>query len=99
MFWYNVVCVRDFWLDDDAIASAGIGEKPASDSIRDRFIGRVVLQGGKFTRHTGSHTEVIRVVTTEADKIAALREFCGVNIDVDDIQYIRNRAAELVTNV
>ncbi|KAJ6611707.1 hypothetical protein B0H10DRAFT_1809026, partial [Mycena sp. CBHHK59/15] len=60
-------------------------------------IGRYVLARDRVKRQVGETSEVMRILKTEYERAAALREIFGVEIYDEDVKYIRGRVAALVS--
>ncbi|KAG5353188.1 hypothetical protein C0989_009565 [Termitomyces sp. Mn162] len=85
-FYDKVVASRHFWLDEEACTT--------SDA---RLVGRFGMEGAVIRRHVGNRTEVVRTVTTEAERVEALGEFFGIDIPLEAVGYIHGRASALGT--
>lgn len=59
---------------------------------------RISITGDKAVKHIGEHREVIRSFKTELERVKALKELCGVDIDLDSVQHIIGRISALETN-
>lgn len=59
---------------------------------------RISITGDKAVKHIGEHREVIRTFKTELERVKALKELCGVDIDLDSVQHIIGRISALETN-
>jgi hypothetical protein len=106
IFWSNVLCVKHFLLSDEDItaireeartidADKGVESTAEGDPDKDVYLGRIFMMGGEIKRHVGSRSEVVRIVSTELERIKALRETFMIDIADDDEKYIRGRDAAL----
>jgi hypothetical protein len=106
IFWNNVLCAKHFVLSDEEIAmireetrkneaNKTAELKATAEGGSDVYLGRLVMTGGEIRRHIGSHSEVIRTVSTELERIRALREMFLIDISDDNERYIRGRDAAL----
>ncbi|KAJ8082770.1 hypothetical protein PM082_008626 [Marasmius tenuissimus] len=85
MFAHNVVCLKYFWLDEEQL------QKPNEE----RFLGSISLLGGMIRRNLGSRSEVVKELKTEEERIEAIREYFGIDVDKKGTEHIRGRAAAL----
>jgi len=107
IFWNNVLCAKHFVLSDEEIAmireetreneaNKTAESKASAEGDSDMYLGRLVMMGGgEIKRHVGSHSEVIRTMSTELERIRALRDMFLIDISDDDERYIRGRDAAL----
>jgi hypothetical protein len=103
IFWPNVICVRHFVLTPEDIQSikADIVASNATGHFKDdveptgMWMGRLIMMGDKVRRHVGNRMEVITSFTTEAERIVALRDLFGFQIDETDAIHIKGRDAAL----
>ncbi|KAF8076134.1 arylamine N-acetyltransferase 1 [Lyophyllum atratum] len=86
LFWENVICSKHFWLDSREI----------DNPILTRHMGRLGMEGRVTRRHIGPQSEIIRTVTTEAERADVLRELFGINLSTEDLEHINGREAALV---
>ena len=86
LFWDNIIAMKYFFLND---------EEATDRSIETRHVGRFVIEGAVIRRHIGSHIDIIRTVTTEAERVDALQEFFGIHIPWESLKHIHGRASAL----
>ncbi|KAJ7214429.1 hypothetical protein GGX14DRAFT_563244 [Mycena pura] len=96
LFWENVVCIRSFFMSDDEARSVDPSVDPAALTPLTRYLGRLTMAGSTVRRYVGMHTTVLREMKTEEERAEALREFFGISIPQEDLEFIRGRGAELV---
>ncbi|KDR79380.1 hypothetical protein GALMADRAFT_1236714 [Galerina marginata CBS 339.88] len=90
LFWSNVICVKNFVLEDDHVVACGMSESITSREITYRM----VMIGKEVKRSDDAgNTETIRSMNTELERIEALREIFGVNLHDDDALHITGRVA------
>jgi len=58
-------------------------------------LGRISLVNDKLVRRIGGSSEEVCSFKTEAERVAALRKYCGVSLEEDEIQYMRDRIPAL----
>lgn len=58
-------------------------------------LGRFSVAGDKIVKRVGELSEVVCTFKTELERVKALKEFCGVLLDDEDVQYMRGRVAAL----
>ncbi|KAF9269729.1 cysteine proteinase [Marasmius fiardii PR-910] len=85
IFAHNVLCIKQYWYDEDQL------KKP----IADRWIGSMSLLGGVVRRHLGPRSEVVKELKSEEERIEAIKEFFEVDVGKENIQYIQGRSAAL----
>ncbi|KAK0192994.1 arylamine N-acetyltransferase 1 [Armillaria mellea] len=90
----NLVYGRNFWLTVDEARELGANDSD-KNSFLTRYMGRIGMRGGIFTRHIGSGSEVIRTATTELEQRDILRELCGIDIPIEDLENATGRSAAL----
>ncbi|KAK0458045.1 uncharacterized protein EV420DRAFT_1643389 [Desarmillaria tabescens] len=90
----NLVYGRNFWLTADEARGLGADDSDM-DSFLTRYMGKIGVKGGIITRHIGSRSEVIRTAKTELEQRDILRELCGIDIPIEDLENIRGRSAAL----
>lgn len=90
----NLVYGRNFWLTVDEARELGANDSDRN-SFLTRYMGRIGMRGGVFTRHIGSGSEVIRTATTELEQRDILRELCGIDIPIEDLENVTGRTAAL----
>ncbi|KAK7033583.1 hypothetical protein VNI00_012810 [Paramarasmius palmivorus] len=81
MHAYSLIAVKNFWLDDSA--------------IEHRSIGAMILAGGTLKRTMGAHSEIVKVCTTEEERVEVLREYIGETVNEAWIDNIKTRKAAL----
>jgi len=54
---------------------------------------RIILSGNEVRKSFGAHSEVLRKLETELDRIRALREFFGIHLKDEDQVHIVGREA------
>ncbi|KAG5335223.1 hypothetical protein C0989_001795, partial [Termitomyces sp. Mn162] len=86
LFWNNIIAIKYFFLEE---------EEATDRPIETRHVGRFAMGGAVIRRHIGSHTDIVRTVTTEAERVEALQEFFGIHILSEAVKYIHGRASAL----
>jgi arylamine N-acetyltransferase len=69
----------------------GVGEDG-----RARVVGKVMMVKGVIKRNVTGKTELVKVCTTEKERVEALRELFGIQLTEEEVVSIRGRQAELV---
>ncbi|KAG6868442.1 hypothetical protein C0993_002580, partial [Termitomyces sp. T159_Od127] len=88
----KVVALKHFWLDEvEAHSTCNTTNGPTET----RHVGKYALEGAVIRRHIGNHSDIVKRVTTEAERVEALREFFGIHIPIEALEFIRGRAAAL----
>lgn len=106
MFFNSVVVVKHFLVTpedeetSEEIPKADVGTDEASaEAMSKQAMSRVVLFGNEVKRYIGGTAVVLQTLTTELERIQALREIFGIDISDNAVEYIRGRnAAFKVTN-
>ncbi|KAG6903367.1 hypothetical protein C0995_013120 [Termitomyces sp. Mi166 len=88
----KILASKHFWLNDEEACTT---HKTTDRSIETRHVGRFGMEGAVIRRHIGSHTDIVRTLTTEAERAEALREFFGIHISIEALEYIRGRESAL----
>jgi len=87
LFWNSILCLKMFTVDE--------GYLHLERSKRPIY--RVVLFRNQVKKHTGAEVEVLRKLETELDRIRALREIFGIQLDDEDQVHMVGRAAAYST--
>lgn len=91
-FLDKVVASKHFWLNqEEARTTHGTIDAP----IQARHVGRFGMEGDLIRRHIGNHTDIVKTVTTEAERVEALQEFFSLHISTEAVECIRGRATVL----
>ncbi|KAK7455248.1 hypothetical protein VKT23_011120 [Stygiomarasmius scandens] len=95
LFWENVVCSKSFWLSDEEMAEL-MDDKDSKEKLADipltrRYMGRLGMEGNKVRRHIGPRSDVIKVMSTEVDRIDALRDIFGIDVPRQDLIFMEGR--------
>ncbi|KAF8999491.1 arylamine N-acetyltransferase 1 [Cyathus striatus] len=94
LFCNHVVCVKHFLLTDQDKKVLGDGGVSVSDSEH-LYMSRLVLMGKDVRKHVGGVAEVVRTFHNELDRIKALRELFGIDINDDAVAHIKGRVPAL----
>lgn len=89
----NVVCSRCFWLTKEEMAEMGAAD--AYDTLSTRYMGRLGMEKNTLFRHVGSKSVTVRMMYTEVERVAVLKEFFSIEIPDDDLKYIEGRPPAL----
>ncbi|KAL0566128.1 hypothetical protein V5O48_015889 [Marasmius crinis-equi] len=85
IFSNNVICNKYFWLDEAQL------QKPNEE----RFMGTISLLGGTIRRTMGARSEVVKELRSEEERIVAIKEYFGIDVDEDGLQHIKGKKAAL----
>jgi hypothetical protein len=104
LFWENVICSKCFWLTDDEMKMlAGSDNRELVNSskkstdipLTQRYMGRLAMEGNTVRRHIGPHSEVIKTMKTEKDRIDAFRDIFGIDIPPRNMRFMMGRVPAL----
>ncbi|KAJ7624864.1 hypothetical protein FB45DRAFT_87961 [Roridomyces roridus] len=95
LFWENVVCQKLFWMSDEEVREVDSAVDLGELTPLTRYMGRLAMMGGEVRRQVGSRSTVVRVLKTEEDRAAALREIFDIRIEKENLEHVRGRGAEL----
>ncbi|KAF8960816.1 hypothetical protein BDZ97DRAFT_1284584 [Flammula alnicola] len=90
IFWNNVLCVKNFVLEDDHIGryvASGMSKNAPNAGI----VYRVVMIGNEVKRKIGGKTETIGTSDTELARMQALHDIFGIDLHDDDARHIIGR--------
>ncbi|KAK0223648.1 cysteine proteinase [Armillaria fumosa] len=88
IFWKNVMCVKYFIVDGEEQRGLGL-----EANTNDVHLGRYILFGSEISRSVGGRQQILQIFRTEEDRIWALRDYFGFDIDVKDALNITGRFA------
>ncbi|KAF9044212.1 arylamine N-acetyltransferase 2 [Panaeolus papilionaceus] len=88
IFWNNVICVKHFVLDPVAQV---IGLDTGKDVEAEKPMYRLFMVGKEVKRNMGGHTEVLRTMRNEQERIQILRDLFGVHVEDTDAAHIAGR--------
>lgn len=94
IFYKCLLMHKNFWIDEE---DGGKDEdaRIRQDAIgRQRHIGTIALFGAQLTRNTGSNREEIKEIKTEEERVQAIKEYFGFDLE-NAIEHIRGRPAAL----
>lgn len=94
LFWDNVISSKHFWLSNEIEGVSRI-DHSADGNTKERYLGRIAMEGGTIRRHTGNHSEIVRTVRTEVERTRALQELFGIYIADSDLTHIQGREATI----
>jgi hypothetical protein len=84
-------------------AAEGFGEAVGTDTKIDRprgtWMGQYIMAKGRVKRQVGTQSDIIAVFKDEIQRIRAVREIFGIDIDASAAKYIVGRAAALPPNI
>ncbi len=83
IFWNTILCLKMFTIDE--------GNLHLERSKRPTY--RIIPTGNEVRKSFGAHSEVLRNLKTELDRIGALREFFGIRLEDEDQVHIVGRPA------
>ncbi|KAK0205183.1 hypothetical protein DFS33DRAFT_1274130 [Desarmillaria ectypa] len=92
IFWKNLMCVKYFVVDEEEQRRLGL-----ESSAKDVHLGKYILFGSEIRRSVGGRQQVLQIFRSEGDRIQALRDYFGFDIDVKDAHNINGRAAAVIT--
>lgn len=106
IFWDDVIILKYFLLSDEEIETAGksysvemldgtVGRDTKIYRGRGTWLGRYVMAKGRAKRQVGTRSEKIIEFKDEIERIRALREIFGIDVDDSAAKYIEGRAAAL----
>ncbi|KAK0469337.1 cysteine proteinase [Desarmillaria tabescens] len=90
IFWKNLICVRYFVVDGEEQRRLGLESR-----AKDVHLGKYILFGNEIRRSVGSCQQVLQTFRSEEDRIQALRDYFGFDIDDKAVCNIVGRAAAL----
>jgi len=106
IFWSEVLLVKHFLLSDeesDTVENARsierLGGTVGTDTKIDRqgsWLGQYIMMGGRVKRQVGTQSETIAELKNEIERIRAVREIFGIDIDESAAKYIEGRAPALI---
>lgn len=88
IFWKNVMCVKYFIVDGEEQRSLGL-----EVCTNDVYLGKYILFGSEIRRSVGGRQQILQIFRTEEDRIRALRDYFGFDVDVKDAFNIIGRSA------
>ncbi|SJL10079.1 uncharacterized protein ARMOST_13461 [Armillaria ostoyae] len=88
IFWKNLMCVKYFVVDGEEQRRLGL-----EASTKDVHLGKYILFGSEIRRSVGGRQQILQIFRTEEDRIRALRDYFGFDIDVKDAHNIIGRSA------
>ncbi|KAK1756829.1 arylamine N-acetyltransferase, pineal gland isozyme NAT-10 [Echria macrotheca] len=71
------------------------GERTEKWEKKVRVVGKVMMVNGLVKRNMGGKTELVRTCVTEAERVAALREYFGILLTDEEVAGIKGRVPEL----
>src|SRR5882762_11442594 len=106
IFWHDIVIVKYFLLsedENDTVDNARVVERLGSavgkdtriDRQKGTWMGQYTLVKGNVKRQVGTQSEMIMESKDEAERIRAIRDIFGIDIDDGAAKYIEGRAAAL----
>ncbi|KAK0194206.1 cysteine proteinase [Armillaria mellea] len=94
IFWKNVVCVKYFVVDGEERRRLGLDA-----STKDVHLGKYILFGSEIRRSVGGRQQILQIFRTEEDRIRALRDYLGIDINVKDAHNIIGRSAAVAARI
>lgn len=88
IFWKNLMCVKYFVVDGEEQRRLGL-----EASAKDMHLGKYILFGSEIRRSVAGRQQILQIFRTEEDRIRALRDYFGFDIDVKDAHNIIGRSA------
>jgi hypothetical protein len=100
-WWKTVYCVRYFALTDEDMQSIGAGGESITTATVDGkvdkslWLGKIILSNDRVTRVAGNKIQVLGTLGNELERIRALRDIFGLNLDEGDVHHIEGRKGSL----
>lgn len=82
----QVICSIHHWLEEDVKQNVELSE---------RRLVRIGLMGRVLKRFIGSDAELIKLIYTEEERAEALRDYFGIELSREEVEYIRGRRAAI----
>ncbi|TFK32376.1 arylamine N-acetyltransferase 1 [Crucibulum laeve] len=92
IFCNDVICVKHFPLDEED------AKRFEGQAGSETCMYRMVLIGKEVKKYVGSSSEVVQIFLNEVERIRALRETFGIDIDDEAERHIRGRKSAIVKN-
>ena len=100
--WTNVLCIKYALLHEasdfkpESVLQMNMdSNRQYTKEEREKFMYKYVMVGKEVRRHVGGSTVTIRKLTTELERIRALREVFGIDIPDEAQAHILGRDAAL----
>lgn len=97
IFWMDVLAIKFFVVGDAAAAMERV--RSGEVRVQDLDLGRLTLSAGKIKRRVGDTIEVVKVVNSEQERVAALKEYFNITVREEDIGHIEGRAAAFTSKM
>ena len=94
LLWKNVLCIKYTFLDESGDIEPSQADLESNDGQctgDEKEMCRYVMFGKEVRRHIGSSAVTIMKLTTELERIRALREVFGIDIPDEAQAYILGR--------
>lgn len=85
------MCVKYFVVDGEEQRRLGL-----EASTKDMHLGKYILFGSEIRRSVAGRQQILQIFRTEEDRIQALRDYFGFDIDVKDAHNIIGRSAAVI---
>jgi hypothetical protein len=103
LLWKNVLCIKyallhqasDLDAESQSQANLELDSHQYAKEEKEKFMYRYVMVGNEVRRHIGVRAVTIRKLTTELERIRALREVFGIKIPDKAQAHILGRDAAL----
>ncbi|KAH8671906.1 hypothetical protein BGZ60DRAFT_406140 [Tricladium varicosporioides] len=70
--------------------------KVEDDEREEGIVGKIMLVNGEVKRNDGGKTSVVKICKNEQERVAALKEYFGIDLTEEEIAGIRGRKVELI---